>query len=840
MNTQGNIEADNEPVRSTRRNADQAMAESCPNPDSFRRTRSGRAYSAPDRPTEQQRNTPTLRPRPPRTVQFDVNVEVGESAAPLEVPGTDPRRHQTQLEPRDMTLTMVGDQGEPPQPISTSTPAESLNLETIHQGVRSVLRSLQTLEDDIETGRFAERQDVLAELRRPPTPDEEKKNEAVGDQVKLESKPHVPENVPLNPSGLSTPVEFNPLEGTKNESSPSNHGGTDTQESMAWDDHMESIPAESPQQSPTRFQRMTVAPLPFKLEETNSSVSQELDSSECIDVSDTDMEEPISLNSEEINLLAQRLVELQDRADQRYHKIMRLTPDLTAEDVFDQGFGDPTEMTSPVDESSDQVPNASIEINVSQNTQSDHGDQGNDNDEIFQSLNVAIQPREFIPIERFPENVTHLESFVIIGDSLRSRIRQRFDNELRDVYYPCDVEVLQQVYDHVETQVCLEALNQTLDEVDYQLPIMREKENWHWTFLHRMTVATENVARSRQALSRQLQIIINLTTGNSENHFPIERREGIILTGLNPWHLRIISHINTQQRVPSIGEYLSDEVGNLTTLSVNNAVFTSLPVELRNAYLRGMELQKEHDNSVNEEQSYRKRYGSLEEMKVKLEKSTSDIELYSGIAKSARKSLQEWANIAERTSRDTQESNINNEQVLSDERITEIYKTLSDLRRKSQVFVLCSRPDNEKLEGIEQISKIFSQLKDEIEGFRPVDSLQLRFNHTQNVIENARRDVVLNERRRGNHRTNEQSQSPDSEEEDGSNLSISKAEHSDNDERPFCGTHTAVVSQPGTVPTKRVKINPVASSMVNSDQGRDPSNERHNKRSRKTKVTGGR
>ena len=273
MNTQGNSEPDNEPVRSTRRNADQAMAESCPNPDSFRRTRSGRAYSAPDPPTEQQRNTPTLRPRPPRTVQFDVNVEVGESAAPLEVPGTDPRRHQTQLEPRDMTLTMVGDQGEPPQPISTSTPAESLNLETIHQGVRSVLRSLQTLEDDIETGRFAERQDVLAELQRPPTPDEEKKNEAVSDQVKFESKPHVPQNVPLNPSGLSTPVEFNPLEGTKNESSPSNHGGTDTQESMAWDDHMESIPAESPQQSPTRFHRMAIAPLPFRLEETSSSVS---------------------------------------------------------------------------------------------------------------------------------------------------------------------------------------------------------------------------------------------------------------------------------------------------------------------------------------------------------------------------------------------------------------------------------------------------------------------------------------------------------------------------------------------------------------------------------------
>ena len=220
---------------------------------------------------------------------------------------------------------------------------------------------------------------------------------------------------------------------------------------------------------------MIVAPLPFKLEETNSSVSQELDSSECIDVSDTDMEEPISLNSEEINLLAQRLVELQDRADQRYHKIMRLTPDLTAEDVFDQGFGDPSEMTSPVDENSDQVPNASIEVNVSQNTENDCGDQENDNDEIFQSLNVVIHPSEFIPSERFPASITHLESFVIIGDSLRSRIRQRFANELREVY-TCDVEVLQQVYDQVETQVCLEAINQTLDEVDYQLPIMRERE----------------------------------------------------------------------------------------------------------------------------------------------------------------------------------------------------------------------------------------------------------------------------------------------------------------------------------------------------------------------------
>ena len=228
MNTQGNSEPDNEPVRSTRRNADQAMAESCPNPDSFRRTRLGRAYSAPERPANQQRNTPTLRPRPPRSVQFDVNVEVGEAATPQEVPGTDPRSHHTQLEPRDMTLTLVGNQGEPPQPVSTSTPAESVNLETIHQDVYSVLRSLQTLTDDIETGRFIERPDVLNELRRPQTPEEENKNEVIDNPVKLESKPHVPESVPVNPSGHFTPVEVKPLEGTKNESSPSNHGGTDT------------------------------------------------------------------------------------------------------------------------------------------------------------------------------------------------------------------------------------------------------------------------------------------------------------------------------------------------------------------------------------------------------------------------------------------------------------------------------------------------------------------------------------------------------------------------------------------------------------------------------------
>ena len=62
MTNQVNNEPDNEQVRPTRRNADRAMAEACPDPDTARRTRSGRSYSAPDRPAEQQRNTPTLRP----------------------------------------------------------------------------------------------------------------------------------------------------------------------------------------------------------------------------------------------------------------------------------------------------------------------------------------------------------------------------------------------------------------------------------------------------------------------------------------------------------------------------------------------------------------------------------------------------------------------------------------------------------------------------------------------------------------------------------------------------------------------------------------------------------
>ena len=41
---------DNKQLCPARQNADRAMAETCPDPDTARRTRSGRSYSAPDRP----------------------------------------------------------------------------------------------------------------------------------------------------------------------------------------------------------------------------------------------------------------------------------------------------------------------------------------------------------------------------------------------------------------------------------------------------------------------------------------------------------------------------------------------------------------------------------------------------------------------------------------------------------------------------------------------------------------------------------------------------------------------------------------------------------------------
>ena len=138
------IEPHVEPTRPTRRRADQSIAETCLNQDSVRRTRSGQIYSAPDPPTEPPvppRNTPVLRPRHLRSVQFEVDTEDVEATEPREVPCTDPRRHQTQLDPRDMTLTMV-DRSIPPQPIGTSTPAESLNLEAIHRDTQNLLQDL--------------------------------------------------------------------------------------------------------------------------------------------------------------------------------------------------------------------------------------------------------------------------------------------------------------------------------------------------------------------------------------------------------------------------------------------------------------------------------------------------------------------------------------------------------------------------------------------------------------------------------------------------------------------------------------------------------------------------
>ena len=71
-----------------------------------------------------------------------------------------------------MTLTLVGNQGERPQPVNTSTPDDSVNLENIHQDVYGLLQSLQTLAEDIESGRFAEQTDMASEIPIPQTPKE--------------------------------------------------------------------------------------------------------------------------------------------------------------------------------------------------------------------------------------------------------------------------------------------------------------------------------------------------------------------------------------------------------------------------------------------------------------------------------------------------------------------------------------------------------------------------------------------------------------------------------------------------------------------------------------------
>merc|ERR1711867_59205 len=164
------------------------------------------------------------------------------------------------------------------------------------------------------------------------------------------------------------------------------------------------------------------------------------------------------------------------------------------------------------------------------------------------------------------------------------------------------------------------------------------------------------------------------------------------------------------------------------------------------------------------------------------EKSTFDVELYEEIAKSATKSLLEWSSIAEGLPRNTQETNINQERLLSEDRITEIMRTLSHLRRRAQYLALSDRPDYEKLEGIDQISKTFSHLREEIEAFCPVDALQLRFQHTQDVLENAHRDVILDERQRISPVANEQLQQLNSGNQDEYEASVHAVEQSDNND----------------------------------------------------------
>ena len=67
----------------------------------------------------------------------------------------------------------------------------------------------------------------------PQTPKGENPNDVTGNPVKLEPKPPSPERASVNPSDQRTPVEVKPLAEANNESSPSNHGGTNTQESLA-------------------------------------------------------------------------------------------------------------------------------------------------------------------------------------------------------------------------------------------------------------------------------------------------------------------------------------------------------------------------------------------------------------------------------------------------------------------------------------------------------------------------------------------------------------------------------------------------------------------------------
>ena len=117
-----------------------------------------------------------------------------------------------------------------------------------------------------------------------------------------------------------------------------------------------------------------------------------------------------------------------------------------------------------------------------------------------------------------------------------------------------------------------------------------------------------------------------------------------------------------------------------------------------------------------------------------------------------------------------------------------------------------------------------------------MDGLILRFNHAYSVMENARQDVVLNELRHRGHKDDEQSQISDSEEENESNSSGWGTEPSDNDDRPFCGTHTAVVSQPGTVPTRGVRITLFIWDTVRTERERNRTNVAEIQQSEKTKV----
>ena len=79
---------------------------------------------------------------------------------------------------------------------------------------------------------------------------------------------------------------------------------------------------------------MPIWPIPFNIHSADSSSPTESQSYSS-DLLETNTDEPASLTCDEINHLADRLIELQDQTHQRLQRLTRQNPDLTSEDIFD-------------------------------------------------------------------------------------------------------------------------------------------------------------------------------------------------------------------------------------------------------------------------------------------------------------------------------------------------------------------------------------------------------------------------------------------------------------------------------------------------------------------------